>query len=65
MKIGIIGAGNMGTGMGKFWAANGHQLMFSYSRNPEKLKTTAASVSADTLTGTPAEAVKFADVVVL
>jgi 8-hydroxy-5-deazaflavin:NADPH oxidoreductase len=65
MKIGIIGAGNMGTGMGKFWAKNGHTLMFSYSRNPEKLKAAAASVSADTLIGTPAEAVQFADVVVL
>lgn len=65
MKIGIIGAGNMGTGMGKFWAKNGHQLMLSYSRNPEKLKAAAESVSADTLTGTPAEAVQFSDVVVL
>jgi 8-hydroxy-5-deazaflavin:NADPH oxidoreductase len=65
MKIGIIGAGNMGTGMGKFWAKNGHQLMFSYSRSPEKLKAAAASVSVETLTGTPAEAVQFADVVVL
>jgi 8-hydroxy-5-deazaflavin:NADPH oxidoreductase len=65
MKIGIIGAGNMGTGMGKFWAKNGHQLMFSYSRSPEKLKAAAESISADTLIGTPAEAVQFADVVVL
>jgi 8-hydroxy-5-deazaflavin:NADPH oxidoreductase len=65
MKIGIIGAGNMGTGMGKLWAKNGHQLMFSYSRSPEKLKAAAEAVSADTLTGTPAEAVQFADVVVL
>ncbi|NJN56789.1 MAG: NADPH-dependent F420 reductase [Leptolyngbyaceae cyanobacterium SL_5_9] len=65
MKIGIIGAGNMGTGMGKFWAKNGHQLMFSYSRSSEKLKAAAASVSSETLVGTPAEAVQFADVVVL
>jgi len=65
MKIGIIGAGNMGTGMGKFWAKNGHQLMFSYSRSPEKLKAAAESVSPDTLTSTPSEAVQFADVVVL
>lgn len=65
MKIGIIGAGNMGTGMGKFWAKNGHQLMFSYSRSADKLNAAAAAVSADSLTGTPAEAVQFADVVVL
>jgi 8-hydroxy-5-deazaflavin:NADPH oxidoreductase len=36
MNIGIIGAGNMGTGMGKFWAKNGHKLMFSYSPYAEK-----------------------------
>ena len=65
MKIGIIGAGNMGTGMGKFWAKNGHQLMVSYSRSADKLNAAAAAVSADSLTGTPAEAVQFADVVVL
>jgi len=65
MKIGIIGTGNMGTGMAKFWAKNGHTLMFSYSRSPEKLKAAAASVSPDALIGTPAEAVAFADVVFL
>lgn len=65
MKIGIIGAGNMGTGMGKLWAKNGHQLMLSYSRSAEKLNAAAESVSADALTGTPSEAVQFADVVVL
>lgn len=65
MKIGIIGAGNMGTGLGKFWAKNGHKLMFSYSRSPEKLKATAESVGFGAQVGTPAEAAQFADVVVL
>ncbi|MBD2257997.1 NADPH-dependent F420 reductase [Pseudanabaena sp. FACHB-2040] len=65
MKIGIIGAGNMGTGLGKFWAKNGHKLMFSYSRSPEKLKAAAESVGLGVQVGTPSEAVQFADVVVL
>ena len=65
MRIGIIGAGNMGTGLGKFWAKNGHKLMFSYSRSPEKLKAAAASVGFGSQIGTPSEAVQFADVVVL
>lgn len=65
MNIGIIGTGNMGTGMGKFWVQNGHKLMLSYSRNPEKLRTAAESIGSGTLVGTPAEAVHFADVVVL
>ena len=65
MKIGIIGAGNMGSGLAKFWAKNGHQIMFSYSRDPEKLKSIVQSVDPDARVGTPAEAVQFADVVLL
>jgi 8-hydroxy-5-deazaflavin:NADPH oxidoreductase len=65
MKIGIIGGGNMASGLGKFWAKNGHELMFSFSRSEQKLKDLAASVSDTAQTGTPAEAVAFADVVLL
>jgi 8-hydroxy-5-deazaflavin:NADPH oxidoreductase len=65
MKIGIIGGGNMASGLGKFWAKNGHELMFSFSRSEQKLKDLAASVSATAQVGTPAEAVAFADVVLL
>ncbi|MGG6269854.1 NADPH-dependent F420 reductase [Leptolyngbya sp. AN03gr2] len=65
MKIGIIGGGNMASGLGKFWAKNGHELMFSFSRSEQKLKDLAQSVSNTAQTGTPAEAVAFADVVLL
>ncbi|MBW4579886.1 MAG: NADPH-dependent F420 reductase [Tildeniella nuda ZEHNDER 1965/U140] len=65
MKIGIIGAGNMGSSLGKFWAQNGHQLMFSYSRDPAKLEKIAQSIGDNATVGTPAEAVQFADVVLL
>jgi 8-hydroxy-5-deazaflavin:NADPH oxidoreductase len=65
MKIGIIGGGNMATGLSKFWAKNGHELMFSFSRSEQKLKELAASVSDRATTGTPAAAVAFADVVLL
>jgi 8-hydroxy-5-deazaflavin:NADPH oxidoreductase len=65
MKIGIIGAGNMGSGLGKIWAENGHKLMFSYSRDTSKLEKIAQSVGNNATVGTPAEAVQFADVVVL
>ncbi|MBW4527915.1 MAG: NADPH-dependent F420 reductase [Phormidium tanganyikae FI6-MK23] len=65
MKIGIIGAGNMGSGLGKFWAQKGHQLMFSYSRNAAKLQRVAEAIGSNATVGTPAEAVQFADVVLL
>jgi 8-hydroxy-5-deazaflavin:NADPH oxidoreductase len=65
MNIGIIGAGNMGSGLGRLWAQNGHQLMFSYSRDTIKLKQIAQSIGNNAKVGTPAEAVAFADIVVL
>lgn len=65
MNIGIIGAGNMGSGLGKFWAQNGHKLMFSYSRDQAKLEKTAQLIGSNASVGTPAEAVQFADVVLL
>lgn len=38
MRIGIIGGGNIARGLSKFWAKNGHELMFSFSRDEQKLK---------------------------
>jgi 8-hydroxy-5-deazaflavin:NADPH oxidoreductase len=65
MNIGIIGAGNMGSALGKIWAQKGHKLMFSYSRDPAKLEKIAQSIGSNTHVGTPAEAVAFAEVVLL
>lgn len=65
MNIGIIGAGNMGSGLGKLWAENGHKLMFGYSRDTSKLEKIAQLIGSNASVGTPAEAVQFADVVVL
>lgn len=65
MNIGIIGAGNMGSGLGKFWAQNGHKLMFSYSRDESKLQKIAQAIGSNASVGTPTEAVQFADVVLL
>jgi 8-hydroxy-5-deazaflavin:NADPH oxidoreductase len=56
MKIGIIGAGNVGTGLTKTLVPAGHQVMLSFSKDMAQLRTTA---------GTVAQAVAFADVVVL
>jgi len=37
MRIGIIGAGKVGGGVGKLWVRAGHQVFFS-SRHPNRLK---------------------------
>lgn len=41
MKIGIIGAGNVGSALGRGWAAKGHEIAFGV-RNPGDAKTQEA-----------------------
>jgi NADPH-dependent F420 reductase len=64
MKISIIGTGNMGSGLGKQWAAKGHQVRFG-SRDPQKARTLADSVGANASSGTYAEATEFGEAVLL
>jgi predicted dinucleotide-binding enzyme len=63
VNIGIIGAGNVGTGLAKRLIARGHAVMLSFSLDMDKLNASAAELGARA--GTVAEAVQFADVVVL
>ncbi|MBD2681947.1 MULTISPECIES: NADPH-dependent F420 reductase [Nostoc] len=65
MKIGIVGSGNMGGGLGKIWVKAGHQVIFSYSRDENKLRQLAASAGENAKVGTPEEAVYEGDVVML
>jgi 8-hydroxy-5-deazaflavin:NADPH oxidoreductase len=64
MKIGIIGSGNVGSALGKIWANNGHEIMFS-SRHPENLKGLADSIGKNACFGLPPEAARYGEVVVL
>jgi len=63
-KIGIIGAGQMGSTLGKLWVNAGYQVMFA-SRHPDELKPLAASLGHDTQVGTVQQATQFGDVVVM
>lgn len=65
MNIGIIGSGNMGASMGKIWAAKGHKVLFSFSKDQEKLREVAAAAGPNARTGTPAEAVAFGELILL
>ena len=53
MNIGIIGYGNLGASVGKIWAAKGHKVLFSFSKDQEKLRAVAAA-GPNARTGTPA-----------
>jgi len=65
MKIGIIGAGNIGTGLGKRLAAKGHYIVVSYARTPEKVTEAAAVIGGGAKPGTPEEAVAHGEVIIL
>jgi predicted dinucleotide-binding enzyme len=65
MRIGILGSGNMGAALGSLFAAAGHAVTFSYSRDPAKLERLARQNRPKARAGTPAEAVQDAQVVLL
>jgi 8-hydroxy-5-deazaflavin:NADPH oxidoreductase len=63
MKIGIIGVGNMGRGLGQGWARAGHQILFG-ARDAEKGRAAAAeSGSATAKAGSFDDAAAFGEVV--
>ena len=63
MKIGIVGAGRIGGNLASMWAKQRHEVMLSYSREPETLKQAAAAIGALAEAGSVREAVEFGDVV--
>ncbi len=65
MKIGIIGAGNIGTGLGKRLAAEGHDIVVSFARTPEKVAEAAATIGSGARPGSPEQAVAHGEVVIL
>jgi predicted dinucleotide-binding enzyme len=63
LKIGVIGSGNIGGTIGELFALAGHQVIYS-DRDPALAQAQAARVPG-TRAGAGAEAVAFADVVLL
>lgn len=64
MNIGIIGTGNMGTGLAKHWAKAGHSIMFG-SREPDRARAAAAAIGGGAQGGTQEAAAAFGEVVLL
>jgi len=62
MNIGIIGSGNIGSGLGRIWAQKAHRILFSFSRDAAKLAALAASVP-NAAAATPRDAVEQSEVI--
>jgi 8-hydroxy-5-deazaflavin:NADPH oxidoreductase len=65
MRVGILGSGLMGAKLGTILARAGHEVVFSYARSPRKLKRLAREAQGHARAGTPAEAAKAADALLL
>src|SRR5690606_19116396 len=63
-KIGVIGAGNVGSALGSVWVATGHEVMFS-SRHIQDNRALAERLGGGASAGTPAEAAAFGDVLLV
>jgi 8-hydroxy-5-deazaflavin:NADPH oxidoreductase len=65
MRVGILGSGLMGGKLGTIWARAGHEVVFSYARNEQKLKRLAREARGNAKAGTPGDAARDADALLL
>ena len=65
MRIGILGSGLMGGKLGTILARAGHEVVFSYARSEQKLKKLAREAQGNAKAGTPGEAAREADALLL
>lgn len=65
MRIGILGSGLMGGKLGTIFARAGHEVTFSYARTREKLDALAREAGERARAGTPQEAVRGADALLI
>ena len=65
MRIGILGSGLMGGKLGTLFARAGHEVVFSYARSARKLERLAREARGRARAGTPAEAARVADALLL
>ena len=65
MRIGILGSGLMGSRLGTIFARAGHQVAFSYARSRKKLEQLAREAGGKARPGTPSEAGRDAEVLLL
>jgi 8-hydroxy-5-deazaflavin:NADPH oxidoreductase len=64
LKIGIIGTGHIGGTLAALWVGAGHEVLMS-SRHPQELQALAHSLGPRAHVGTPLEAARFGEVVLI
>jgi predicted dinucleotide-binding enzyme len=64
MRIGIVGAGMIGSTVAKLWVDAGHDVRLA-SRHPNELEPLVARLGKRATAGTPVDAATFGDVVML
>jgi predicted dinucleotide-binding enzyme len=64
MRIGIIGAGMIGSTLAKLWVDAGHDVRVA-SRHPDELKSMVERLGTRASAGTPQDAATFGDAVML
>lgn len=65
MKIGMLGCGLMGSNLGILFAKAGHEVLFPYSRSPNKLKQLTKAAGGKARAATPKEAAEECELLFL
>jgi len=65
VRIGVLGSGLMGAKLGTIFARAGHEVVFSYSHSKAKLEKLARDAGGQARAGTPADAARDADALLL
>ena len=65
MKIGILGAGNVGVALGRRLAGAGHDIVVSFARSDDKVAASAQAIGGGARPDTPEGAVRQADTVLI
>ena len=65
MRVGILGSGLMGGKLGTLFARAGHDVVFSYAHSERKLKRLAREARGTARAGTPSDAARDADALLL
>jgi hypothetical protein len=63
MRVAVVGVGKIGGTLGRLWAAAGHEVVFTFSRDEGKLAQVAAEAAGEA--AAPKDAVRGADATLL